>query len=331
MPSPIRVVDVSAFTTENENDIKLSRESTAHELVAALSAEGMVLLSGHGVRTQVQEAALESARKLFALPTADKEAEQVDDVYGTRGYLPRGEESGSSRHENKEGFSYGFETSSTIHNKVNGLRMRNRWPATFPSSGVKHLNDLYSSLCRVCLALTKAIGLALNGDEDSLLRLCTESSEVSLMRCFRYLGSSEGSLGSSPHTDWGFLTLILPDPDSKGLEVFLDEKWHEVGCSQDLLVANCGDFLTILTRGRLSSPLHRVTLSQEERVSFVLFFYPNFNTSLEDVGFSSADDLPSLSLFADQTQAGTGEKRDMHKAKFGDIMLNKWAQVRRKA
>ncbi|KAJ8903483.1 hypothetical protein NDN08_004589 [Rhodosorus marinus] len=328
MSSLIRVVDISAFTTENGT--RLSRESTALELVTALSGEGMVLVSGHGVSTQIQEAALESARTLFALPVANKEAEQVDDVYGTRGYLPIGEESGSSRHENKEGFSYGLETRSTTHQKVNGLRMANRWPSPFPPSGVKKLNDLYSSLCRVCLALTKAIGLALNADEDSLLRLCTESSEVSLMRCFHYLRSSEGSLGSSPHTDWGFLTLIMPDPDSKGLEVFLDEKWHDVRCSQDYLVANCGDFLTILTRGRLSSPIHRVTLSQEERVSFVLFFYPNFDTNLEDVGFSSADDLQSLSLFADQTLAGTGEKRDMHKAKFGDIMLNKWAQVRRK-
>ncbi len=34
-------------------------------------------------------------------------------------------------------------------------------------------------------------------------------------------------VGSSPHTDWGFLTLILQDPVG-GLQLFHDDQWIDV-------------------------------------------------------------------------------------------------------
>jgi len=63
-------------------------------------------------------------------------------------------------------------------------------------------------------------------------------------------------LGSSEHTDWGFLTLILQD-GAGGLEFALREGrgkpvWVPVTPVPGALVCNGGDFLSLLTRGRYS-------------------------------------------------------------------------------
>ncbi|CAD7962977.1 unnamed protein product [Amoebophrya sp. A120] len=67
------------------------------------------------------------------------------------------------------------------------------------------------------------------------------------------------SLGSSPHTDWGLLTLITAD-DVPGLQLCLDGVYHTVKprFDQNLLFVNCGDFMSLLSCGKFLSPIHRV-------------------------------------------------------------------------
>ena len=64
-----------------------------------------------------------------------------------------------------------------------------------------------------------ASGLALALEQPALLDACRGQAgeSISLMRVFRYLPYAEDSrrgragerIGSAPHTDWGFLTLVL--------------------------------------------------------------------------------------------------------------------------
>eukprot|EP00903_Cladosiphon_okamuranus_P015074 g13944.t1 len=91
-----------------------------------------------------------------------------------------------------------------------------------------------------------------------------------------------GKIGSSPHTDWGLSTSILQD-GAGGLQ-FLEQatqRWIDVPCAQeDALVFNCGDYLSLLSNGRLKSPVHQVVTTGVERTSFVFFYYPNFDAKL---------------------------------------------------
>merc|ERR1712139_342616 len=91
--------------------------------------------------------------------------------------------------------------------------------------------------------------------------------------------------GSSPHTDWGLITLIVAD-DTPGLQLFWDGKrvggtrdaeksalkdasgnfvnpeagWYTVRpeFDQGKIFVNTGDFMSIVSAGRYISPLHRV-------------------------------------------------------------------------
>ena len=83
------------------------------------------------------------------------------------------------------------------------------------------------------------------------------------MRIFNYLECEEGatspgdgalpSLGSSPHTDWGVLTIILQPPNSPtALQVEQTKwdgtkEWADVAPIEKTVVINVGDFAELLS------------------------------------------------------------------------------------
>mmetsp|Transcript_16749 Transcript_16749/g.36392 ORF Transcript_16749/g.36392 Transcript_16749/m.36392 type:complete len:159 (+) Transcript_16749:223-699(+) len=158
------------------------------------------------------------------------------------------------------------------------------------------------------------------------------------MRWFHYKPYSKTEndefIGSSPHTDWGFLTLILPSSTSySGLEVNCDGTWVQVPKKEGCLVANCGDFLSLSVSGTLKSPLHRVVLPEqgEDRFSSVFFMYPRFDAKLD----VASDQRQDYSLFYDQTNANTTEfgqsiapVSDQINS-FGSFIAKKWDEVGR--
>ena len=188
-------------------------------------------------------------------------------------------------------------------------------------------------------------------------------------RCDESFCETEGDrIGSSAHTDWGFITLVDqgddPAGERGGLEAWIAEAdastprggyWKPIPPLDGARVVNCGDWVSLFSRGRIQSPLHRVVNGTKERTSLVFFAYPSFDAALPSLsaaeidaaagveaggasgtGRSAATRLASLSLLADQSQ-------DMAKSKvksnasvcaeaaepFGTYISRKWAEVAR--
>mmetsp|Transcript_5748 Transcript_5748/g.17120 ORF Transcript_5748/g.17120 Transcript_5748/m.17120 type:complete len:333 (+) Transcript_5748:54-1052(+) len=306
----------------------------AAALVRGLSTNGMVRLRGHGVSKELLQDAVNALERLFGTEEEEKRASAAEDDASTRGFLLAGQESGSQQYEAKEGFSYGMERDgrrSGESGTENGLKLPNRWPKNFSETDRDTLNRMYMELCHVAFVLVKGIVHGLGSEYGSLPEMCEQSVDISLMRCFHYFKmQNEDHMGSSAHTDWGFLTVILPEPSKPGLELCRNGRWYRVHSEPYELIANCGDFLSVYTKGRLVSPLHRVLLGPTERLSFVLFYYPNYELTLpsaESLGTFSNN----LSIFTDQKQGTIRVGSDMLTLPFGDFILNKWTQVRRKA
>lgn len=66
----------------------------------------------------------------------------------------------------------------------------------------------------------------------------------------------KSSIGSSPHTDWGLLTVILHDGVG-GLQFYHNQEWKDIPIVEGGLVVNGGDYLHMLSKGRYHSPIHR--------------------------------------------------------------------------
>ncbi len=278
----------------------------------------------------------------------------------TRGYVRMGGESGSDAYEVKEAFSYGYEWPENTDAKIfNSLQGFNIWPNNLElgDEWKSTMNEFFTRMIRISHLVTEGLSLSLSLSVDHLDKFCTDGDTISIMRVFKYFPyeiahSSEAGtrtrIGSSPHTDWGFLTLILQDHQPDGLEAFVRGRWQSVPSRTGTILVNCGDYLSMLTEGRYISPLHRVTTSAKERISFVLFFYPSFDSRVQVRSPSQI-----YSLLRDQyDHFGVGDPQlesvDGHVATpsrediatenmahgiagraFGDYIAEKWRQVSR--
>jgi 2OG-Fe(II) oxygenase superfamily len=90
--------------------------------------------------------------------------------------------------------------------------------------------------------------------------------------------------GVREHTDYGFLTILLQD-QSGGLQVrSLDGEWIDAPPVDDSFVVNIGDMLELWTHGLYRATPHRVrNKGTGDRLSFPLFFDPNWQSSLAPI------------------------------------------------
>jgi isopenicillin N synthase-like dioxygenase len=305
----------------------------AAELDKACKSHGVFYLQGHGIETGD---VLSAMKQFFALPQALKKSLAVKAEGISRGYIGMGEESGSEMLEVKEAFSYGFPLPEE-QLPSNALQGHNVWPAeTDIGKAWKPLMlSFYDKMCDIALALARGFSIAAGEKAEYLGSFCEGGETISMMRLFHYLpyqaaegrfSDNKARVGSSPHTDWGFLTLILQEDAVPGLQLYLNDEWHDIEPLPGALVVNCGDYFSLLTGGKYISPVHRVISSGNERLSSVLFFYPAYDAKIPLMG------QQQYSLFTDQQPGGvTINKHELPEKSFGEFIAEKWRQVKRQA
>ncbi|MGP5497209.1 2OG-Fe(II) oxygenase family protein [Corynebacterium flavescens] len=107
--------------------------------------------------------------------------------------------------------------------------------------------------------------------------------------------------GVGAHRDAGVLTLLRPQPGSKGLQVFRDDEWIDVPTVPEAFIVNIGELLEYATEGYLIATPHRVLPSTESsRLSIPFFYHP---------GLDSA--FPRLTLDADLAAESDGVRTDL--------------------
>ena len=124
---------------------------------------------------------------------------------------------------------------------------------------------------RVMTAFAEALGL-----ESSFFNAFIESP-ISALRALNYPATldvtEEGQQRAGAHTDYGSLTILLPQPGTAGLQIYQKGAWIDVPAEKDCFVVNIGDLMELWTSGRWVSTLHRVVAkpNQAERKSLALF------------------------------------------------------------
>jgi isopenicillin N synthase-like dioxygenase len=337
----------AASTSADIPIVSLDDDLEGGRLADAFAEFGCCYLTGHGISTALETSVMASARFFCELPESVKEAipvVQSGDGF-TRGFIGIGKESGSvERVEVKEAFSYGFEWEEGRTAFGNGLQGPNVWPSErdWPVENRRVMNQFFGKMTGASRAVSRHLSRSLYADEGFLDSFCQQGDTISIMRLFHYFpyatyGSKpvpEGFqefIGSSPHTDWGFLTLILQDPVG-GLQVLHRNEWIDVPYVPGTLVANAGDYLSLTTNGRCLSPVHRVIADDRERYSMVFFYYPDFDAvipSVEEealrIGGGKAQTSDEHARFNNLLD-GTVRNAD---GSFGEYIMDKWAGVQR--
>jgi len=146
-----------------------------------------------------------------------------------------------------------------------------RWPDTtgFRPGGEKAWRELNGLGGDVLRLLAHSIGI----EEDFLADAC-RSDELNTLRLLHYPPQAEApaehEVGIAAHTDFECITLLYQS--APGLEVRKpDGTWTRLPAEADTLIVLFGDMLERWTNGEIQATGHRVTRSDQQRFSVVMF------------------------------------------------------------
>jgi isopenicillin N synthase-like dioxygenase len=345
----VPIIDISPWVQSHHGaSIEKDQQQSARAIDEALQSHGCFLVTGHGLEADRFDTAMSSAYQLFALEDEIKKEVEVKGGGFMRGYIGFGKESGLEEYfESKEGYSYGYpwDENSIFENLLQG---RNVWPpAEVGAVDIETFSSMFSLSSHVAVAIMKALSFYYLRETNKPLDIDLNGGDtISIMRLFHYFSSPPAHslkkpIGSSPHTDWGLLTVITQEEGTDGLQLYLPSQggWTDIPSIPGTMVVNGGDFLRLASGGRYVSPVHRVlSPSARDRISYVFFFYPNYNTLLPDSTGTCSGSPEEKEGVHDSTAAGSfntltcledSSLEANERISFGDYITRKWTEVYR--
>ena len=278
------VLTVSMITALPVVDLRGDPDDLRSKLRAAAHEVGFFYLTGHGVADTLAARVLAEARRLFALPQADKDAIAMVHSPHFRGYTKLGGELTGGEPDWREQIDIGPERAP-----VGGpgkpdylwLQGPNQWPATLPElPGIIDAWD--AALSGVARTLLRHWAAALGSPPD-IFDAAFAGTPATLTKLVRYPACVATPQGVGAHRDAGVLTLLLAEPGRPGLQVRhgRDGGWIDVPAVDGAFVVNIGELLEVATGGYLRATEHRVSLQSEvDRISVPFFFNPRLDAQI---------------------------------------------------
>lgn len=286
--------DLAAFEAAHQD----ARAQSARKLDQICRDTGFLVLEGHGVPPRVIADVWQAAEAFFAQGRAAKQMVAPPFQGYPYGYLgPDAEALARSKGEDtppdlKESFNGGalrvppdasaaamdFCYQPTLWPDVPGFRAA--WEAYYTV-----MEDLATRVMRAFAA-----ALALSEDHfDPFI-----ANPISALRALHYPATAGAPLDrqqrAGAHTDYGSLTILLPQPGRQGLQVQQKGTWVDVPAPEGAFVINIGDLMARWTADRWVSTLHRVLAKpgQPARQSLAFFHQPDWDAEIVPLDGSDA-------------------------------------------
>jgi isopenicillin N synthase-like dioxygenase len=304
------------------------RDAVAAQIGAACRAHGFFYVTGHGVDAALVQRLEDLSHRFFELPEDTKMRWRMAlGGRAWRGYFPLGGELTSGRPDWKEGLYLGTELPAT-HPLVQA-KTPVHGPNLFPE-----VPDFRETILAYMTAVTQLghrlmEGIALSlGLGASYFAERYTADPLILLRLFNYPTQPvpEGldvQWGVGEHTDYGLLTILHQDHIG-GLAVHTPGGWIDAPPVAGSFVCNIGDMLDRMTGGLYKSTPHRVkrNTSGHDRLSFPLFFDPNFEARVQRI-----QELEGAQALDDS--AGRWDRANVHafSGRYGDYLLAKVSKV----
>ena len=293
-PFYIPSVDITPYLTDPDST---EGQQVIDKIRSACLSTGFFQLLGHGVSLSLQASVFEAAAKFFALPADIKMALKASAKSGFKGYDVMASQSYEKDvlADLKEGFVMGID-----HDENDPRVLAKRFftgPNTWPSAEIlapklfkEPMKEYYQAMSKLCSLVLELLAATLPYGPHVFDEF-NENEPACPLRLLHYPptpaeDARKRQLGSSAHTDFGAITLLLQD-EHEGLEV-LDRdtgNWVLVPPNKDAYVVNLGDMMSKLTGGVYKSSMHRVVnRNKTDRYSVVFFFDGNRDFKLSPLG-----------------------------------------------
>lgn len=277
----------------------------------ALAEIGFFALEEHGIEQELINQGYVEAKKFFSLPAESKQAYEISEQHGQRGFTSFGKEHAKDYEyfDLKEFWHVGRPESNSIY-------PANIWPKELPNFS-KIMSKLYTEIEQCTLYILEACSLYL-GEQTAVLREIAEGGN-SILRIIHYppipQDKKVNHFRAAAHEDINLITLLC-EATAEGLELKKhNNEWLPIHAIKGQVIIDAGDMLQNITNGFFRSTTHRVINpdnSREERFSIPFFCHPRSEVSLD----------PLASCIAK-----TGGKKIYRKITAGNYLNERLAEI----
>jgi isopenicillin N synthase-like dioxygenase len=293
MSADFPVFDLSRF----ERATAAGKPALGAEVDGICRDTGFLAISRHGVPQAVIDNAWEAARAFFDLPAQEKQKSRAPYAGYPYGYLGPGTEALAK--------SKGVDTPPDLKESFNGGPLAvppgltdedalafcyaaTIWPDR-PAGFRPAWEAYYRALEDLARRIMRVFAVALKLPEDTFEP--TIDRPISALRALNYpeqrIAPQAGQLRAGAHTDYGSLTILLPQAGSGGLQILAPSgEWRDVPPVDGAFLINIGDLMALWTNDRWVSTLHRVVNPDsaegrtKRRQSFAFFHQPNWDQEI---------------------------------------------------
>jgi isopenicillin N synthase-like dioxygenase len=296
------------------------KEAFVKALGDAYSNIGFIALKNHGLSQSESSKLYEVYTQFFALPDEIKMKYHNEDLFGQRGYTPKGKEHAKGRNTGdlKEFYHVGQELDGS--ETLPEVYPANIWPSEVPLlSSVSE--SVFKTLENTGKSVLSAIALFLGLDENYFNDKVEKGN--SILRPIHYYpienpeGIPSDAVRAAEHGDINLITLLM-GASAEGLQVLRrDGKWIAITALPEQIVVNVGDMLERLTNGVLKSTIHRVVNPPRERMNRSRYSIPFFMHPRSDMNLSCLENCVSKENPKKYEDISAGEFLDQRLREIG--------------
>ncbi|KAH0971517.1 hypothetical protein GBA52_023673 [Prunus armeniaca] len=235
-------------------------------LANACEQYGFFQLVNHGIPSDVISSMIDVSTRFFELPFEERAKYMSSDMHAPVRY-------GTSFNQNKDKvFCWRDFLKLMCHPLPDVLP---HWPSSpvdmrkLAATYAQETKYLFLMLMEAIFESLRLVGTTENNttEEDEMLKEFQDGSQLMVVNCYPPCPQPDLTLGMPPHSDYGFLTLLLQD-EVEGLQIQKQDQWVTVEPIPNSFVVNVGDHLEIFSNGKYKSVLHRVLVnSTKSRIS----------------------------------------------------------------
>ncbi len=303
MPTDFPIFDLATFSAAPFSE----KQNLAATLDQICCETGFLAIGNHGVPQAVIDNIWSATGAFFAQIPEQKQKARAPYPGYPYGYLGPGAEAlAASRGMDtppdlKESFNGGPLSAPAGETDADALEFcyaRTIWPPDMPEFQLAweaYYREMEALAARIMQAFAVALGLETQFFAPFI------DAPISALRALNYPAQSTrakpGQLRAGAHSDYGSLTILLPQKGSRGLEIFTpDGTWQEVPPIPGAFIVNIGDLMARWTNDRWKSTLHRVVNqdSQSARQSLAFFHQPNWSAPITCLSQSGRAKYPMV-------------------------------------
>ncbi len=296
-----------------------ARAAMAADLDRQCRETGFLVISDHGVDPEVIAAQWDAVNRFFAQDAVAKQAAAPLAPGAPYGYLgPDQEALARSRGEEtppdlKESFSgrpvqpvpEGLDDAAAAF-----MSAETPWPDVlgFEAAWRAYYAALEDLAARIMVAFAEALSL------PSAFFAPHHQNPISALRALHYPATGkvaeDNQQRAGAHTDYGTLTILLPQTGAPGLQIKRGDDWIDVTAPAGTFVINIGDLMERWTADRWVSTLHRVVArpNQPARKSLAFFLQPDWSVEIAPLdGSDTYKPIASGPYLMQKFHAATGD------------------------